>query len=241
MVVDEDPRKRQRLCALLTSHGLAAHPVCASDLAMQVQGWPGVILVGSSTNGRVSSSELVERIRTFDADAPVILLGPLLTTDPSAPPPAIQACLPADPPEEALLAEVVRWLKRASSPRPPAESIGTVLVVDDDAKIRGILTNFLELRGFLVESAASGEEGLARLQRAPAGAVLLDLKMPGMDGLLTLRHLRMTHPNLPVVIITNLDDEAAIEEAGALGANDYLVKPFNLEHLQTVLLTKIFV
>ena len=241
MVVEEDPGKRQRLCALLTRHGLAVHPISASDLAMQVQGWSGVIVVGSSSkNGHASGSELAERIRTFDAHVPIILLGHLATTDPSMPPPTIQACLPPEPLEDALIVEVTRWLKMAPPPPAPKGMVGTVLVVDDDPKFREILRNFLELRGFVVAAAGSGEEGLAVLKDHQPGVVLLDLRMPGMDGLLTLKHLRMAYPNLPVLILSNLDEGAVMEEAGLLGVNDYLVKPFNFEHLENVLLTKIF-
>ena len=208
---------------------------------MEVQGWSGVILVGSSSkSGHASGPELAERIRTFDAHVPVILLGHLTTMDPSMPPPTIQACLPPEPQEDALIAEVSRWLTMAPTTPAPKPLVGTVLVVDDDPKFRDILRNFLELRGFAVAAAGSGEEGLAALKDQQPGVVLLDLRMPGMDGLLTLKHLRMAYPNLPVLILSNLDEGAAMEEAGLLGVNDYLVKPFNFEHLENVLLTKIF-
>ena len=117
---------------------------------------------------------------------------------------------------------------------------GTILLVDDDHKWRKILQEFLELKGFTVIMADSGEEALERLARAAPRVVLLDVKLPGMDGLLTLKHIRASHPNLPVIFITHMDEEQIMKEAGILGVNDYLIKPFNFEQLEAVLSTHLF-
>ena len=237
MVVEADPERRHQLCALLANHGLSVHPVHSDELAMAVQGWSGIILVGNGHDG-TTGWELAERIRTFDARVPIILLGSV-KADPSATPTMIQACLPAKAPEDLLLKEVERWL-RYSAPPSPIKRFGTILLTDDDGKLRQILKNFLELKGFTVLTAGSGEEALEHLDRVVPKVVLLDVKMPGMDGLSTLKHIRLTHPNLPVIFITHLDGEEVMEEAEILGAHDYLIKPFNFEHLEAILLTKIF-
>jgi DNA-binding response OmpR family regulator len=117
---------------------------------------------------------------------------------------------------------------------------GEILLVDDDARFRDILKEFLELKGFSVFAAGTGEEALGCLAEHAPAVVLLDLKMPGMDGVLTLKHIRMRKPNLPVIIVTNSDEEHARQEAVVLGSNDYLLKPFNFDHLETILLTRIF-
>ena len=205
---------------------------------MKVQGWSGVILVG---NGRAHAGgwELAKRIRTFDAHVPVILLGHVKADPACTPAPsAIQACLPEEVSEELLMKEVERWLKTV--PEPPLRKLGQVLLVDDDVKWRQILQSFLELKGFDVLTASSGEEAMRQLVRSSPRVLLLDIKMPGMDGLLTLKHIRMACPNLPVIFTTHVDEDEAIREAGILGAYDYLVKPFDLEHLETILLTRIF-
>ena len=238
MVVEEDPKRRQRLCSLLSHHDLTVYPVRPTELAMKVQGYFGVILVGHG-HAHTSGWDLAERIRTFDAHVPVILLGGI-TADPhnASTPPAIQACLPDEVSEELLVKEIERWLK--TLPEPPPRTIGQVLLVDDDAKWRQILQNFLELKGFDVLTAGTGEEALEQLTHASPRALLLDVKMPGMDGFLTLKRIRVMHPNLPVIFTTHLDEDEAIREARILGAQDYLIKPFDLEHLETLLLTKIF-
>lgn len=236
MVVDANPERRARLCALLRHHGLQSVSVSPEQLAMESQVCVGVALVANHTTP-ASGWELARRINTFAPQVPVVLLGPG-DMGPGEDLPTIQAVLPEDASGERIAAELRRWL----SIRPPAaarEPVGTVLLVDDDERIRDILKSFLELRGFAVTSVGSGEAALQSIAEAPPRAVLLDMKMPGMDGLLTLKHIRVQQPNLPVVIITNMDEEGLMQEAEVLGANDYLIKPFNLDHLEAVLLTKI--
>ena len=121
-----------------------------------------------------------------------------------------------------------------------SERRGSILLVDDEARLRSLLKEFLELNQFEVTTAGSGEEALAQLARAAPEAVLLDIVMPGMDGLSTLKHIRISHPNLPVILISHLDEDDKRQEAVILGANDYLLKPVNFEHLKTLLLLKLF-
>ena len=124
--------------------------------------------------------------------------------------------------------------------RPVEKWPGKVLLVDDEPKIRDILQEFLEISGFTVVTADSGEQALQSIMQSPPRVVLLDIRMPGMDGLLTLKHLRVSHPNLPVVIITQDEQEDTMREAVLLGAYDYLIKPFNFDQLKIILLEKIF-
>jgi two-component system chemotaxis response regulator CheB len=110
-----------------------------------------------------------------------------------------------------------------------AVAVTRVLVVDDSATIRSILTSVLgrdeEVR--VVATAANGEQALARLQETPPDVVLLDVEMPVMDGLETLRRVRKQHPRLPVVMFSSLTERGARATLEALvaGANDYVAKP----------------
>ena len=119
-------------------------------------------------------------------------------------------------------------------------SRGTVLLVDDDQKFRQLLHEFLELKGYTVATAATGEEMLERLSNLTPAVVLLDVMLPGMDGILAFKHLRLLRPNLPVIFITNTDSDRTREEAVTLGSNEYLLKPFSFDYLETILLTRIF-
>lgn len=106
----------------------------------------------------------------------------------------------------------------------------TILVVDDSPEIRRYLRALLELNSYGVETASSGYEALYRLRYASIpDLVLLDLQMPGMDGLETLRGLKKLSSNPKVIMCSGVDDPAKIREALSLGAHGYLVKP--IQHL----------
>jgi DNA-binding response OmpR family regulator len=111
-------------------------------------------------------------------------------------------------------------------------------VTDDDAQQRRLLQAFFERRGLRVLTAESGEAALRCLAQKPH-AVILDMNMPGMDGLMTLRKIKAAQPNMPVIMATGVDDEAVVREALNAGAYDYVTKPFNLEYLETVVMTKV--
>ena len=122
----------------------------------------------------------------------------------------------------------------------PPRHPGSVLVVDDDLKFRNILRDSLELSGFTVVVVSSGEEALQHLAHALPRVVLLDVRMPGMDGLMTLKHIRLAHPNLPVICITQDGGDYTQEQAELLGVSDYILKPFHFQELKSILLLKIF-
>jgi two-component system response regulator AtoC len=111
-----------------------------------------------------------------------------------------------------------------------------VLVVDDAEGIRTYLSNLLELRGFDVDSAEDGRRALALLEGGAApDAILLDVMMPGIDGVEVLRRVRAVDANVPVVMLSVVGKAATIVEAMQLGAADYLNKPFEEEELVATL------
>jgi two-component system, OmpR family, response regulator MprA len=106
-----------------------------------------------------------------------------------------------------------------------------ILVVDDERAVRESLRRALELEGYHVELAADGEEALDRLSAAPADAAILDVLMPGIDGLEVCRRLRADGNAVPVLMLTaraEVDSRVAGLDAGA---DDYLPKPFALAEL----------
>jgi CheY-like chemotaxis protein len=106
----------------------------------------------------------------------------------------------------------------------------TVLVVDDSPAMLRYLKLLLESDSYQVETAGNGEEALLRLRQGCAPAVvLLDLQMPGMDGLKTLRQLRKLRPSLRVIICSGVDDPRQARRASLMGAYSYLTKP--VQHL----------
>ena len=106
---------------------------------------------------------------------------------------------------------------------------GVVLVVDDDPLNRAILTRALERDGHVARTAATGEEALAALRADPADVVLLDVVMPGMDGVAVLEELKgdATLRDVPVIMVSALDDYGHVVRCIEMGAEDYLPKPFD--------------
>ncbi len=101
-----------------------------------------------------------------------------------------------------------------------------VLVVEDEAKMRDVLRRGLEAAGYAVEVAADGEEALARVERGDHDAIVLDIKLPGIDGFEVCRQLRRAEVWTPVLMLTALGDIDDRITGLDAGADDYLVKPF---------------
>src|SRR6266536_2658055 len=106
----------------------------------------------------------------------------------------------------------------------------TILVVDDEPKIVDLARDYLEHAGFTVRTAANGEAALGVVRRELPDLVVLDLGLPGLDGLDVTRRIRQGS-NLPVIMLTARDDELDKLLGLELGADDYLTKPFSPREL----------
>jgi len=107
-----------------------------------------------------------------------------------------------------------------------------ILVVDDEPEVRQLMEHFLTERGYEVRIAENGRLGLLALDTFTPDVVLLDMHMPEMDGLETLKHIAARLPTLPVIMVTVNDDVATTSRLLELGAADYVPKPFNLDYLE---------
>jgi DNA-binding NtrC family response regulator len=101
-----------------------------------------------------------------------------------------------------------------------------VLIVDDEKNIRLTLTAALEAMELDTDTAVNGEEAIGKLADKPFGLILLDLRMPGMDGMEVLRRVRQARPDIKVIIITAYGTVESAVEAMKLGAVDFIQKPF---------------
>jgi DNA-binding NtrC family response regulator len=108
---------------------------------------------------------------------------------------------------------------------------GKILVVDDDPEVRMATRDFLSSKGYDVSVAEGGRDALRQLDSSPADVVLLDVAMPDMDGLETLKRIVSAHPNLPVIMVTGNADIEITSKVLQLGAADYVPKPFDLDYL----------
>jgi excisionase family DNA binding protein len=103
-----------------------------------------------------------------------------------------------------------------------------VLVVDDEASIRDLLSKTLALAEYDVDVAPDGRSALERMRMYPYDLLIADLKMPGMDGLTVIREAKRYKGDLPVIIITGFSTESSAIEAVNLGVAGYLTKPFRV-------------
>jgi DNA-binding response OmpR family regulator len=106
-----------------------------------------------------------------------------------------------------------------------------VLVIEDEPRTLAFVSRALRAAGMTVAGAEDGRSGLSRALAHPFDMVILDLLLPGIDGLTLLRELRARKPDLPVLILSARADLAAKLRGFDLGADDYLVKPFSVDEL----------
>ena len=106
-----------------------------------------------------------------------------------------------------------------------------ILVIEDEPRILAFLARGLEAEGFRVDAADTGPMGLKQALASSYDAVILDLLLPGLDGLTVLRELQQRVPELPVVIVSARSDLPTKLRGFGLGASDYLAKPFALDEL----------
>ena len=106
-----------------------------------------------------------------------------------------------------------------------------VLVVEDEAKIRGLLEDYLTLQDYRVITASDGKEALELSSQVSPDLVILDLMMPRMDGLTFLEKFRKDHRTIPVLILTAKGEEVDKLQGFGLGADDYVTKPFSIKVL----------
>jgi excisionase family DNA binding protein len=115
----------------------------------------------------------------------------------------------------------------AAGPRP------RILVVDDEASIRDLLSKTLALAEYDVDVCPDGRTALDRMRMHPYDLLIVDLKMPGLDGLAVIREAKRYKADLPVIIITGFSTEAAAIDAVNLGVAGYLTKPFRVPQVLT--------
>lgn len=114
-----------------------------------------------------------------------------------------------------------------------------ILVVDDESDVRNLLRKFLTRRGYEVLTAGDGEAAIEAIRENRPDIVLLDIRLPKMDGLSVLQRLRDESDDVAVITMSGNADEDTARRSLELGAADFITKPFNLPYLETSLLAKL--
>ena len=134
----------------------------------------------------------------------------------------------------ALRRRVGRRAARVSPDRARSILEARVLVVDDEREIRDVLTDYLEGEGCAVATAANGGDALESVRRDPPDVILLDITLPGVDGLEVLRRVHRDHPEISILMLTGPGDAALARSALVSGATACVGKPVTLAHLSHV-------
>lgn len=251
LVVDDDQMICDLLQAVLSRHG---HEVLtATDgergLELYQQHRPGITLLDFRIP-KMDGITVLRRIRALNPEASVVMLagGGTEALEKRARELGVTDFLRKAASLEALVGAMERGLQApapsAAAPqagraaqRMPAESEAaeSILIVDDEEMIRGLLTKFLTRKGYRVRAARNGEEALAMVEQEAPRMVILDMYMPGMNGVEVLRRLRAGHYTGGVVALTASQDEQLLQQTLDLGSVDVMGKPVDLERLELVI------
>jgi DNA-binding NtrC family response regulator len=111
----------------------------------------------------------------------------------------------------------------------------SIMVVDDDPLVLDFLQEYLKECNYKVQAAGSGEDAIALLTRTPSDIILVDLKMPGLDGLQTIEKIAQIEPEIVTILMTGFPTIDSSVKAIRLGASDYILKPFKLDEVDLAL------
>jgi CheY-like chemotaxis protein len=228
LVVEDDPQISRLVCAHLEKAGYLVQEAASAEGVLEriAQEPPDLITLDIELLG-TDGFEWVEQLAASPVtrDIPILILT-VFDRDLQNPQFAVSA-LPKPVDREQLLHMVAQLLVESARQR--------VLVVEDDASTRELLSVALRKRGFEVLLAEDGASGLALAKKEQPGLVLLDLRLPGMDGLAVLQALKQEPDTAAIPVITMTGSEGLNDGTRArvlsLGASDFVTKPFDLDML----------
>jgi len=243
LVVDKDTKARSKFYEIISNLGykISSVPVASEAFIKLEEERPELILLDENTAGE-KIVDMVKKIREFDKDVKIIILSRdgAESMSEGAKDLEVQAEVKKDFSTPQMMKTVLKILKekKSSQQREPSQDKKIqVMIVDDNSEVRKVLWAFLEKKGYKVSEASSGEAAVMDIRSGlkKPEVVLLDVRMPGMDGLLVLQKIKELDKSIKVVMLTSAQNEELMEEAKEQGASDYLVKPCNFNELDALL------
>jgi len=246
LVIDDDRMNCELIQSVFTRHGYQVLSAMSGIEGLNLfrQHAPRVTILDLRMP-EMDGLTVLKEIRAYDPHAPVIILGGGATEEQENQARGLRV---TDFIRKGLSLDVlvecvnrVAQLPDKSVPALPgvagsaalAEKGETILVVDDEPLVRDLLVKFLSLRGYRALGVKDGAEALSMVEHSPPDLILLDLLMPGMDGIEVLRQLRQREYRGGVIIITGSHDEDSLDEAWVMGPQEVIGKPIDLDQLLT--------
>ncbi|MCD6583954.1 MAG: response regulator [Candidatus Omnitrophica bacterium] len=241
LIVDSDIEARNTFYEILSS--LNYEPTCvptAKEALNRLTEERFDLIILERDMPDLDGVDIVRKIREFDKDTKIVLLS---REDPErsilslAHQLNIQRVLKKDFSTHMMMRDILGTLReKRSSPQPSSLFKNfSILIVDDNPQVRETLQIFLEKKGFKVLTASSGEDAVMKVKLGEPKVVILDIRMPGMDGVVVLRNIKQLNPSIKVIVLTSVRDDYIMKEARREGASEYLVKPYDLEKLDNII------
>lgn len=245
LVVDDEARIRELLRKALEKKGyqVVTVPSVAQALDIVHREAFDCIILDVRLAGE-SGLSVLKDIRDHQSKVPVVVYSGALTEDleKEARQAGANEVLSKTMELNHLIAQIERTARakeRLFSPVQPGDK--TLLIVDDEKDVRELLDKFFVKRGYRTFEAANGAEAVEIAAREEIRTALVDMKMPGMDGLQTLEKLLAVRPGLGVVMVTGEQDDDKVRAALDLGACGYVLKPFDLFYIELVVASKLVI
>jgi len=245
LVVDDEVRVRELLRKALEKNGYESVTVPDAQQALAlVFKEPFDLVLLDLRLARESGLDVLKKIRESQSTVPVVIYSGAVTDE-------IEKEMRKAGANEViskvteipqLIAQIGKIIKARGSlfPAVPGEPLKkTVLIVDDEAGIRDVLSRFFAAKGYVVMEAESGARALELAAAVKCSVALLDMKMPGMDGLEVLEQLKAISPETGVLMVTGEEDDDKVRKAVGLGAYGYVLKPFDFLYLELVVSAKL--
>lgn len=244
LVVDDEVGVRELLRDTLSMKGydVTTVPSARQSLEIVFQEPFDLIILDIELAGE-SGISVLKKIREFPKKIPVVIYSGNVTTEleKEARTAGANEVLRKDI-GVAQLAEQIRKIVKAKDrifQDPAKRKEKSILIVDDDHEVRCVLRDFFKTKGYKTLEAENGEEALALARSENISSVLLDIQMPGMDGLTTLEKLLQINPKLGVVMVTAVQDDEKVKKALELGAYGYVLKSVDFLYLELVVMSKL--
>jgi DNA-binding NtrC family response regulator len=246
LIVDDEVHIRELLRKALGREGydVVSVPSAAQALEIIFKEPFDLLLLDVRLAGE-SGLSVLKKAREYRQNVPIVIYSGALTSEleQEARQAGANEVLSKDMDVLQLVAQIKRIVKAKERifQGPAGQERKSLLIVDDEEGIRRVLREFFKRKGFDVFEAESGEQALQLIRSTNVSAVLLDIKMPGMDGLETLKKILEINPKLGVVMATAVQDDEKIKRAIELGAYSYVLKPFDFSYLELVVMSKLII